>query len=60
MLEALAREGLLAREDFGAYLSPNGEPRYDRALGEAILVYLARSRARLMLVQIEDVAGGLR
>ena len=26
-------------------------------LGEAILVYLARSRARLMLVQIEDVAG---
>ena len=26
-------------------------------LGEAILAYLARSRARLMLVQIEDVAG---
>ena len=26
-------------------------------LGEAILVYLARSRARLTLVQIEDVAG---
>ncbi len=28
-----------------------------RELGEAILVYLARSRARLMLVQLEDVAG---
>ena len=57
LLEALAREGLLARERFGAYLSDDGEPVYDRELGEAILVYLARSRARLMLVQIEDVAG---
>jgi 4-alpha-glucanotransferase len=57
LLEALAREGLLARERFGAYLADDGGPRYDRALGEAILVYLARSRARLMLVQIEDVAG---
>jgi 4-alpha-glucanotransferase len=57
LLEALAREGLLARERFGAYLSDDGEPEYDRALGEAILVYLARSRARLMLVQLEDVAG---
>ncbi|HVH80666.1 MAG TPA: 4-alpha-glucanotransferase, partial [Stellaceae bacterium] len=26
-------------------------------LGEAILAFLARSRARLMLVQIEDVTG---
>ncbi|MGD9614463.1 MAG: 4-alpha-glucanotransferase [Alphaproteobacteria bacterium] len=57
LLEALAREGLLARERFGRYLSEDGEPGYDRELGEAILVYLARSRARLMLVQIEDVAG---
>jgi 4-alpha-glucanotransferase len=26
-------------------------------LGEAVLAYLGRSRARLMLVQVEDVAG---
>ena len=57
LLEALSREGLLARERFGAYLSENGEPGYDPELGEAILVYLARSRARLMLVQLEDIAG---
>jgi 4-alpha-glucanotransferase len=57
LLEALSREGLLARDRFGAYLSENGEPEYDPELGEAILVYLARSRARLMLVQIEDIAG---
>lgn len=57
LLEALTHEGLLARERFGAYLSETGEPAYDPALGEAILIYLARSRARLMLVQIEDIAG---
>jgi 4-alpha-glucanotransferase len=57
LLEALSREGLMARERFGAYLSESGEPAYEPELGEAILVYLARSRARLMLVQIEDVAG---
>jgi 4-alpha-glucanotransferase len=57
LLEALASEGLLARGRFGAYLADDGKPDYDRELGEAILVYLARSRARLMLVQIEDIAG---
>jgi 4-alpha-glucanotransferase len=57
LLEALFREGLLARERFAAYLPESGEPEYDQELGEAILVYLARSRARLMLVQVEDVAG---
>jgi 4-alpha-glucanotransferase len=56
LLEALSREGLLARDRFGAYLPDDGEPVYDPALGEAIVVYLARSRARLMLVQIEDIA----
>ena len=56
LLEALSGEGLLARERFGAYLSDDGEPSYEPELGEAILVYLARSRARLTLVQIEDVA----
>jgi 4-alpha-glucanotransferase len=57
VLEALAGEGLLARERFGEFLSADGEPTYGIELGEAILAYLARSRARLMLVQIEDIAG---
>ncbi|MGC2413858.1 MAG: 4-alpha-glucanotransferase, partial [Stellaceae bacterium] len=57
LLEALAGEGLLGHERFGAFLSQDGEPAYSPELGEAILAYLARSRARLALVQIEDVAG---
>ena len=44
-------------ERFGEFLSEDGEPTYSLELGEAILVYLARSRARLTLVQIEDIAG---
>ncbi len=57
LLEALAGEGLIAPERFGEFLSEEGEPAYSPELGEAILVYLARSRARLALVQLEDVAG---
>lgn len=57
LLEALSREGLIAPERFGAFLSADGTPTYTNELGEAILAYLARSRARLTLVQIEDVAG---
>jgi 4-alpha-glucanotransferase len=57
LLEALSREGLIAPERFGAFLSADGEPTYTPELGEAILAYLARSRARLTLVQLEDVAG---
>ncbi|HTW51301.1 MAG TPA: 4-alpha-glucanotransferase [Stellaceae bacterium] len=57
LLEAMAREGLIAGERFGEYLPWGGEPVYTEELGEAILAFLARSRARLMLVQIEDVAG---
>jgi 4-alpha-glucanotransferase len=57
LLEALAAEGLLMREDFGRFLSETGEPIYTPALGEAVQRYLARSRARLMLVQLEDVTG---
>jgi 4-alpha-glucanotransferase len=57
LLEALAGEGLLSHQRFGAFLSQGGEPAYTLELGEAILAYLARSRARLALVQIEDVAG---
>lgn len=57
LLEALEREALMPRARFGGFLPPAGEPVYTSELGEAILAYLARSRARLMLVQIEDVAG---
>jgi 4-alpha-glucanotransferase len=57
LLEALAHEGLMLFERFGDFLPREGDPVYTAELGEAILAFLARSRARLMLVQIEDVAG---
>ena len=57
LLEALAREGLIPSERFGEFLPREAGPVYTPELGEAILAFLARSRARLMLVQIEDVAG---
>jgi 4-alpha-glucanotransferase len=57
LLEALVGEGLLAAERVGDFLSESGEPAYSAELGDAILVYLARSRARLMLVQLEEVLG---
>jgi len=57
LLEALEREALLPRHRFAEFLPPASEPVYTAELGEAILAYLARSRARLMLVQIEDIAG---
>ena len=57
LLEALVREGLLAPEDLGQFLPEDGDPVYSTKLADAILTYLARSRARLMLVQLEDVVG---
>jgi 4-alpha-glucanotransferase len=57
LLDALAEEGLLAPRDFGKFLAESGEPAYTSELGDAIQGYLARSHARLMLVQIEDVIG---
>ncbi|HXC29634.1 MAG TPA: 4-alpha-glucanotransferase [Stellaceae bacterium] len=57
LLEALARDGLIAWERFGEFLPHGDEPVFTAELGGAILAFLARSRARLMLVQIEDVAG---
>jgi 4-alpha-glucanotransferase len=57
LVDALVEEGLLARERLGEFLPENGEPLYSTELGCAILAYLARSRARLMLVQLEDVVG---
>jgi len=57
LLEALVGEGLLAPEGVGQYLSESGAPVYSNELGSAVLSYLARSRARLVLVQLEDVAG---
>jgi 4-alpha-glucanotransferase len=57
LLEALAAEGLVTSEEFGRYLSETGEPVFAPELGDAVQRYLARSRARLMLVQLEDVTG---
>jgi 4-alpha-glucanotransferase len=57
LLEALAAEGLLPRERFGEFLATDDTPTYTAELGEAIHTYLARSRARLMLVQLDDVTG---
>src|SRR5258708_14532605 len=56
LLEALAAEGLLPRERLGEFLAGD-TPAYTQELGEAIHVFLARSQARLMLVQLEDVIG---
>ena len=55
LLEALVREGLLAPSEVSEFLPEGGEPAYSPELGDAIFTYLARSRARLMLVQMEDV-----
>ena len=57
LLQALVAEGLLEPEDLARYLSEAGEPTYSADLGNAIQSFLARSRARLMLVQLEDVVG---
>jgi 4-alpha-glucanotransferase len=57
LLDALVSEGLLAPERIGQFLSESGDPAYSTELGDAILIYLARSRARLMLIQLEDVVG---
>jgi len=58
LLDALAAEGLLSRERFGEFLAGD-TPTYTAELGEAIHVFLARSRARLMLIQLEDAAGDI-
>ena len=55
LLDALVREGLLSPVQIAEFLPEGEEPLYTTELGDAILVYLARSRARLMLVQLEDV-----
>jgi 4-alpha-glucanotransferase len=55
LLQALVAEGLLASDRVGEFLTPEGVPIYSTELGDTILAYLARSRARLMLVQLEDV-----
>ena len=56
LLEALAMEGLLPRERFGDFLAGDTAV-YAPELGEAVHVFLARSRARLVLVQLEDIIG---
>jgi 4-alpha-glucanotransferase len=55
LLDALVREGLLSPMQVAEFLPEDKEPVYSKELGDAIIAYLARSRARLMLVQLEDV-----
>ena len=57
LLEALIAEGSLAPERRDEFLGADGEPTYTAELGAVIHAYLGHSQARLMLVQIEDVAG---
>ena len=47
----------MGHERLREFLPFDREPVYATELGEAILAFLARSRARLMLVQVEDIAG---
>ncbi len=55
LLDALVREGLIAPTQIAEFLPEGGEPVYTIQLRDAIFAYLGRSRARLMLVQLEDV-----
>jgi 4-alpha-glucanotransferase len=55
LLDALVSEELIAPERVGQFLSESGDPVYSTELGDAIRTYLARSRARLVLIQLEDV-----
>jgi 4-alpha-glucanotransferase len=55
LLAALVQEGLIAPAQIGEFLPERSEPVYTTELADAILTYLGRSRARLMLVQLEDV-----
>jgi 4-alpha-glucanotransferase len=57
LLNALAGEGLLSHDRFAVWLPDGAEPVYTAELGDAVHIFLARSRARLMLVQLEDIAG---
>jgi 4-alpha-glucanotransferase len=55
LLDALVREGLIVPTQIAEFLPGRGEPVYTPELRDAILAYLGRSRARLMLIQLEDV-----
>src|ERR1700719_2028278 len=55
LLDALVREELIAPTQIKEFLPEGGEPVYTTELAAPILAYLGRSRARLMLVQLEDV-----
>jgi 4-alpha-glucanotransferase len=57
LLKALVQEELLAPADADRLLPQNGEPVYWTELADAVLTYMARSRARLMLIQLEEVLG---
>ncbi|MBV9686622.1 MAG: 4-alpha-glucanotransferase, partial [Alphaproteobacteria bacterium] len=52
---ALVAEGLIKSAQIEEFLPDGKEPVYTTELRDAILTYLGRSNARLMLVQLEDV-----
>jgi 4-alpha-glucanotransferase len=57
LLDALIGEGLLASDCIDRFLPEDAPPQYSQELGDAILRFLAGSRARLMLLQLEDLTG---
>lgn len=54
LLQALSEEGLLPD---GVGPKASGEPEWTPSLSVAIHVYLARSRSRLLMVQLDDLCG---
>lgn len=59
LLKALIAAGTLAPTVAGQLLPKDDRPVFAPALTEAVHRFLAESRARLVLVQLEDVAGEL-
>jgi 4-alpha-glucanotransferase len=59
LLDALIRAGVLPEVARARLLPREDEPLYEPELAEAIHRFLARSKSRLVLMQIEDVLGEL-
>ena len=59
LLDALIRAAALPRQAAKRLLPRSGEPVYEPELAEAVYRFLGRSKARLVLMQLEDVLGEL-